>query len=173
MKNLLCTFYCEWDTNGAIIIYGLLLQCLNWCSVLSCSFGCVIGEPINGAGHLDLDVEVTSGDEGSQPVLQEALQDGIVSAPPDMASVVASTASQPLASHPDSALMHGQAYSQSQQPEEQHAIYSTYVPPNAMYPPHAMAYPHPPVTTFQMIDPSVSKRLAILVGRNCVCACTV
>lgn len=164
--NLLCTFH----TISAIIINCPLHQCVNSCSSLTCSFGFVPGEPINGAGHLDLDVEVTSGDEGSQPVLQEALQDGIVSAPPDMASVVASSASQPLASHPDSALMHGQAYTQTQQPEEQHAMYSTFVPPNAIYPPHAMAYPHPPVTTFQMIDASVSKRLHILLGKVCCCA---
>lgn len=122
------------------------------------------GEPVNGS-HLDLtsDVDLTSGDESTHSVPHDAAQPALLSAAPMHSSApmgtmggVVLTSAPPLASHPDTAMMHGApgpAYA-SPQPDE-HTVYSP-VPymSNAMYQHPMQSYGHPPVPPYQMMEPS-------------------
>lgn len=116
---------------------------------------------MNGS-HLDLtsEVDFISGDESSQSAPQDVSQPSVLAPPPmhssaGMASVVTSSA-PPLASHPDTSMMHGAPAYPSPQPED-HTVYSP-VPymANAMYQHPMQSYGHPPVAQYQIMEPSVS-----------------
>ncbi|XP_034249638.1 ubiquitin carboxyl-terminal hydrolase 10-like isoform X1 [Thrips palmi] len=117
------------------------------------------GEPVNGS-HLEFtsDVDLIGGDESSLSAPQDVVQP--LAAPPMHTSAtlgsVVTTSAPPLASLPDTSMMHGPpvpAYA-SPQPED-HTVYSPlpYMS-NPMYQHPMQSYGHPPVAPYPMMEPS-------------------